>query len=315
MKCDLHRHLSGSVTCETVSRISGVDLETVHEMMTYKKDEPKIYESFFDKFKIFDKINWTFEKIDITINDIIWSLKKESIDYAEIKFSITKYLDILKCSPEKLITWMAYRFEYHASNFGIEIDLILCLKHDMDKQKQIEISSLIKNDKIAECLSGIDVVGNEKYFEAEFYVDIFKLWNEAGKACMLHIGEIYNPINVRKALKLLKIDRICHGIAVADDIEVAKYTRDNLISFDICPTSNILTGVAKLENHPVLQMLENGFILSVGTDDPVILNTNLDNEYKILQDITKLSDQEIDLIKNAAYSLSARSIIDRKIQK
>lgn len=280
--------------------------------MTYSDNEPKEYESFFNKFKIFDNIKWNKELIDYTIYDIVWGIAQESINYAEIKFSITKYLKTMDISAEDLVVWITLRFEYHASKFGIEIDLIIALKHEMDHQTQLKIANLIKDDKVAECLSGIDIVGNENYFDVDFYKPIFDMWDDAGKACMLHVGEIYNPKGVKDALDKLKVNRICHGIAAADDKELAKYTRDNLISFDICPTSNMLTGVANLNNHPVKRMLENGFIITVGTDDPVILGTNLDREYEILQNITGLNNDEIKLIKSASFSLSARKIVARK---
>lgn len=312
MKCDLHRHLSGSISCEITSKVSGIDLDTVRKIMTYSENEAREYESFFAKFDIFNKIDWNREKIDLTIQDAVWNLKAEGIQYAEIKFTIDKYLKFLDMSKEDLIVWIALRFEFHAAKWGVEVDLVLALKHESDKEYQMQIADLIKNDAVAECVSGIDVVGNENHFNADFYKPIYEMWHSAGKACMIHVGEIYNPDNVREAIDKLKLDRICHGIAVADDTELAKITRDRIISFDICPTSNILTGVARMDDHPVRKMLENGFIVTIGTDDPNILDTNLDREHSLLQEMTKITNDELRMIKELAYSLSARQIINRK---
>jgi adenosine deaminase len=312
MKTELHRHLGGSISCQTISKVSNVNLDEVIKYTTYAKNEPKNYEAFFNKFKILDSVVWDLDKIDLTIKDVIWGLKKESIEYAEIKFSINKYIKDLKCSKKDLIILITYKFEQYASQWGIDIDPILSLKHGMDPQEMIEISDLIKDDDISECVSGIDIVGNENYFNLELYKKIFKLWNEAGKTCMLHVGEIYNPENVKKSIYDLKVDRICHGIAVADDKELAKYTKDNLISFDICPTSNILTGVAPIDDHPVSRMIENGFIITIGTDDPVVFNTNLNNEYELLKKIANLNENDLDIIKNSAYYLSSKEITKRK---
>lgn len=314
MLCDLHRHFSGAISCETVSNILDVDIEIVKKRMTYSSHENVTYDSFFEKFNIFNEITWTKELIAYTIQDCIWGIKKEGIDYAEIKFTIDKYKNNILTNDKEIISWIAHNFEEFSSKYGINVDLILCLKHDLDKSRQLEIANLIKDDIIAECICGIDVVGNEKYFEVEFYKPIFEMWNNAKKACMIHVGEIYNPKNVYDAINNLKIDRICHGIAVCDDKELAKKTSDKLISFDICPTSNLFTGVAKIKDHPVSKMLNNGFLITIGTDDPVIFNTTIQKEYNLIKQICKLSDEDINLLKEIVFSFSADSIIRRKSQ-
>lgn len=280
--------------------------------MTYNENDLYTYESFFNKFKILDSIEWNMDLIDITIQDAIWNLKKEKIDKAEIKFSINKYLKYINISPNELILWFLNRFDYHASKWNINVDLVLSLKHQMDKQTQIDIANCINNDLIAEYISGIDVVGNENFFCADFYKPIFERWDTAGKACMVHVGEIDRPDNVSEAIKKLPIDRICHGIAAANDKEIAKISRDKQIVFDLCLTSNMFTGVAKKDDHPILKMLENGFLITIGTDDPIIFNTTLDKEYNLFKNITGLSEDYIDLIKSATPLLSANEISKRK---
>jgi len=280
--------------------------------MTYNESDEPNYDSFFNKFEILNSIVWTKENIRKTIEDVVWSLKKEKIDYCEIKFSINKYLPYLKMSKEEIILWFANCFDELCSKWGIQIDLILSLKHDMDKENQITTGYTINNDLIAECISGIDIVGNERFFDVEFYKPIFQRWHDAGKICMAHVGEINKPQNVIDAIDKLNIDRVCHGIAVADDKELAKKCRDNMVSFDICLTSNISTGVTNISDHPVTKMLENGFLITIGTDDPVILNTDYDKEFELLKTISKLNDQEIKLIQDSAYHFSAREITKRK---
>lgn len=280
--------------------------------MTYAAGEAFNYDTFFNKFKILDDIEWTLDNIENTIEDVIWRLKQESIEYSEIKFSVNKYLPYINMDLEKTILWFAECFDKLSSKWGIETDLILSLKHDMDKNQQIQIGNVINNDLIAECIAGIDIVGNEKYFDVQFYKSIFQRWHDAGKACMAHVGEINKPQNVIDAIQHLKLDRVCHGIAAANDKELAKVCRDNLIAFDVCLTSNVCTGVANVDDHPVVRMLENGFLITVGTDDPIILDTNYDKEFKIFQEICGLTNEEISAIQNSAYMFSAREISARK---
>jgi adenosine deaminase len=312
MKADLHRHLGGSIPYEAVAKFKNMPLDDVKKLMTYSDGDEFTYESFFEKFKVLDDVEWTLDNIDHTIRNVIWNLKKEQIDYAEIKFSVNKYLPYINMDVEKAILWLACKFAEHSETWGIEVDLILSLKHDMDKDIQKKIADSIFNDNIAEAVSGIDIVGNENFFDEVFYEPIFQNWHDAKRVCMAHVGEINKPENVYLALDRLRLDRVCHGIAVADDAELAKKTRDRLISFDLCLSSNIHTGVANAVDHPVKKMLDNGFLITIGTDDPVIFDTTLDNEFELLKNIAGLTDDEISMIGESAMNFSAKEIIGRK---
>lgn len=306
--------MGGSISCKTISEISGIPLKEVINRMTYANDTNHNYDSFFSKFTILDEIEWNLATIEHSIADIVWHLKKEGIDYAEIKFSINKYLPYIEMSDEDLILWMIYKFDEYSTKWGVTIGPVLSLKYEMDKNKQKKIADCIKNDLIAEYISGIDLVGNENHFDPNFYAPIFKNWHSAGCICMAHVGEINKPQNVIDAVYKLKVDRICHGIAAADLKDLAKYTRDNLIAFDICLTSNTMTGVAPLRGHPVSKMLDNGFLINIGTDDPVVLGTTLDQEYEKLALEARLSENDINSIMESSLTADRLKEIKHRSQ-
>lgn len=309
---DLHRHFSGSLTCELVSILSGIPLNDVKKAMTFRKGDKFDYASFFNKFNILDSIEWDYNKISLSIKDVVWGLKREGIGYTEIKFSINKYAKYLGDDYINIVRWFLKEFDNCCSDWGIEADLILSLKHDMDKSIQRKMADIIKDDVIAEYIAGVDIVGNENYFDVNFYKPIFDMWHSAGRICLAHVGEINKPQNVIDAIKILKVDRVCHGIAAAHLKDVAKIANDHNVAFDVSITSNICTGVATLKNHPVKKMIKNGFTVNIGTDDPVIFNTNIDNEYKLLQIITGISDFEVNKIKSNSAIYSAKELLKLK---
>ena len=312
---DIHRHFGGSISIETISKISGIPLNMVAKSMVFDPHEDSLsYKSFFKKFKVLDNIKWNYDNISLTIQDVVWGLKREEIQYAEIKFSINKYLKYINTSIEEFILWFIHEFEIHSSNVGITVDLVLSLKHDMDKDMQLKIGNVIKKDLIAECIAGIDIVGDENEFDVDFYKPIYENWHAAKRVCMAHVGEINKPQHVIDAINILKLDRVCHGIAVANDKELAKMTSDKLISFDVCITSNLCTGVAVYRNHPVKKMIKNGFIVNIGTDDPVIVDTNISAEYEYLRKEADLTKADVDKIKENAINFSAQEIIKRKMR-
>lgn len=310
---DLHRHLGGSISCSTVAKLMNINLLEASKLMTYSKNDCNDYKSFFKKFDILNKIEWTRNRIKKSIEDVIWQLKSENINYSEIKFSVNKYLPYFDMDIRSAILWVSNCFEEISSKWGIEIDLILSLKHDMKTDMQQRLGDMIDDEIIAECIAGIDIVGDESYFNVDFYIPIFEKWHKSGKVCMAHVGEIEKPDNVINAINKLNLDRVCHGIASADNKDLAKLCRDKLISFDICLTSNLKTGVVtNINDHPILRMIENGFLITIGTDDPVILDTNYDKEVELFKKICRLDDEEADMILESSISFSAREIIKRK---
>jgi aminodeoxyfutalosine deaminase len=52
------------------------------------------------------------------------------------------------------------------------------------------------------------------------------------------------------------------------------------IVLDVCPTSNVLTGViGSLEEHPLPRLLAAGIHCSISTDDPAFFKTDLTREH------------------------------------
>lgn len=313
MKCDLHRHLGGSISTETIAKISGLPHNYICEQMTYGDRERYDYISFLRKFDILNTIEWDYDYISLTIIDIIDNIVNEGIKYAEIKFSVGKYLRYISESIPDIIIWIANRFHQYAIKSGIEIALILALQYESDKGFQSEVANTINNDTVASLISGIDLVGNENYFNLEFYKPIFDTWHAAGKVCIAHVGELPGTAHhVEQAIRILGVDRICHGIAAVGRAGILKLASDTNVAFDIGISSNLCTGVARLKTHPIKQMIDEGFNITIGTDDPIILDTTLDGEYRLLRWITNCTDDEFAKIYNNSCIYSSKNILKYK---
>jgi adenosine deaminase len=181
------------------------------------------------------------------------------------------------------------------------------VKYESARDSQADILKLIDDHKVADVVDGIDLVGDEKFFNVDFYKPIFKQWKRAHKGLIAHVGESQTVENVIHAIKSLHVNRISHGIKIADDIEAIKIANDHGIAFDVALTSNIKTGVTpNLHDHPVKRMIENGCVVSLGTDDPAVLNTTLSNEYNIAYIDVGLSRDTIMQMKQNAINSALR---------
>jgi adenosine deaminase len=273
--------------------------EVTRQITFVNGDKPGFY-TFLGKFRIFEEIKWDVRAICDAIEQIIWNIARENIDYAELKFSVDKYLKPSGLSPQEIIRIFHDRSLFESAKWGCKIALVLSLKYESDRDHQRKVAKLIE-DKVSDCLVGIDLVGDEVCFDGAFYKPLLAEWSKAGKGIEAHVGESCGAENVRIAIEELGATRIAHGVRATDYPDIMALAKERDVCFDIALTSNIQTGVVKsLIDHPVCRLLQEGCAITIGTDDPIILQTSLDQEYLLLRQICNLDDEAImDIMYNS----------------
>ncbi|MFD2395012.1 adenosine deaminase [Dietzia aerolata] len=99
-----------------------------------------------------------------------------------------------------------------------------------------------------------------------------------------HAGELAGPEEVRAALDL-GVDRIQHGVQAARDPAVLELLAERGTCLDVCPTSNVVLGVApSLEEHPLPALLDAGVRCSLGADDPLLFGADVVDEYVLAEE-------------------------------
>ena len=58
--------------------------------------------------------------------------------------------------------------------------------------------------------------------------------------------------------------------------------REHDIPLEVCPTSNIVTGVVKrIEEHPIRRLYDAGVPIVLNSDDPAMFRCSLVDEYRL----------------------------------
>jgi len=128
---------------------------------------------------------------------------------------------------------------------------------------------------------GIGLGGQEQGHPPEPYAEAFALAREGGLASVPHAGEAAGPESVRGALEALGADRIRHGIRAVEDPGLVRELAGRGTVLDVCPLSNLRTGVvASLAEHPLPQLVAAGVLCSISTDDPAMFDTDLTRDYE-----------------------------------
>ena len=114
------------------------------------------------------------------------------------------------------------------------------------------------------------------------FAEAFRRAGAAGLRRTVHAGESSGPEGVRDAIELLGADRIDHGVRAIEDPELVGLLVDRQMPLGVCPTSNLKLGVyGSIEDHPIDRLRRAGVVVSINTDDPVLLGASLVGEYAL----------------------------------
>ena len=149
----------------------------------------------------------------------------------------------------------------------------------------------------------IDVCGYEDAKPSEDFLPLYRKAEEYHLIKRRHIGESGSAEDVRRAVEVLGLDEVHHGIHAAESDEVMRYLADNRIQLNICPTSNVMLGYApNYKDHPVRILYENGVKVTVNTDDLLIFNSSIENEYLLLYRSGALTAEQLDDIRKTGLA-------------
>lgn len=133
----------------------------------------------------------------------------------------------------------------------------------------------------------------------------FTIAREAGLHSLPHAGETTGPATVWSALHDLGAERIGHGISAVTDPRLLDHLAERSITLEVCPTSNLRTGVVPdLAAHPLPRLLHAGVPVALSSDDPGMFNTDLLREYRLAADVFGLLPAELAHLARTAIEAS-----------
>jgi hypothetical protein len=105
-------------------------------------------------------------------------------------------------------------------------------------------------------------------------------------------------IGVWRAVEVLELDEVQHGIAAAESATVMRFLADRQIRLNICPTSNLLLGrVARLQDHPIRKLFDAGVKVTVNSDDAIVSGVGVSEDFLRLYQAGVFTAAELDLIR------------------
>lgn len=135
---------------------------------------------------------------------------------------------------------------------------------------------------------GLDVAGPELGWPASRLRAGIEQVRAAGGRVTIHAGEADGVASVADALRC-GAERIGHGARLVEDIDgvalgpVATRVRDGGVVLEVCPSSNLQTGIARtVAEHPFGTLHRLGFRLAVSCDNRLMSRTTTGRELTLL---------------------------------
>jgi len=127
----------------------------------------------------------------------------------------------------------------------------------------------------------VGIAGLESATSRASFRPAFDLAASAGLHRVAHAGEAAGPRSVWDAVDVLGAERIGHGIRCLDDPALVAHLCDAAIPLEVCPTSNVRTGLVRsFRRHPLPLLMAAGLHVTLNTDDPGMLGLDLNGEYR-----------------------------------
>lgn len=108
-----------------------------------------------------------------------------------------------------------------------------------------------------------------------------------------HAGEFFDAAPVAQAVDL-GVERIGHGIQIADDETALERVVARHVTLEVCPISNYRTGALAPERpHPLRQLLKAGVRVTINSDDQGVQSSSWRDDYDFATNEIGLTEEEI----------------------
>lgn len=221
------------------------------------------------------------EHLEWVVWDLIRQLEEENVRYAEIRFAPLLHTRE-GLAPDEVVEIVAGALLQGAAGSNLEARLILCTLRHFSEAQSMDTARLAERF-FGEAVAGFDIAGDEAGFPLASHIAAFRYARERGIPCTAHAGEARGPDSIREVLEHLRPARLGHGIRSVEDPSLVQYLKQQQIHLEICPTSNIQTGIFDdIGRHPIGRLYQQGLALNINTDGRTLSNVTLAREYQNL---------------------------------
>lgn len=191
-------------------------------------------------------------------------------------------------------------------HMNISGGLIMCFLRNLGAKaamETLEMALPYKNEII-----GVGLDSSEVGFPPSLFLDVFRKAQAEGFLTVAHAGEEGPASYVREAIEILNVSRIDHGNSAINDPELIRLLTHKKIPLTMCPLSNQKLQVQPdLQQHPLREMMKQGIIVTVNSDDPAYFGGYINENILAIANALNLTNDEIKLLALNSFEASFMS--------
>lgn len=300
-KAELHLHIDGSLQAHRLLSLAAknnieLPYSTVAEVEAAYEFED--LQSFLDLYYLGASVLIEEDDFYHLMMDYLLKCKEQNIVHCEIMVEPQTYAPN-GVSFATMMDGFNRAIREAESNWGQSVLLILSfLRHlsEVEALATLKEAEPYRSDFIAIGLASAELGNPPEKFE-----NLYAAARQQGYLATAHAGEEGPPDYIWDSLQRLQVQRIDHGVRCVEDAELVTHLIDKKTALTVCPLSNIkLCVFDQMQQHNILDMLEQGLAVTVNSDDPAYFGGYLnENFYALHQDLDMTQSQAIQLIENS----------------
>lgn len=297
-KAELHLHLEGSVTPQTL-----VELRHDHGKQSTIAEAESLYQykdflGFLMAFKTLTEDLQSPKDYELITYRLMQQLNAENVLHAEVYVSVGVCL-WRKLDFDAIFEGLERGRIRGEEEFGVSLLWIFDTVRQFGPgtaQEVFELAAKYRDRNVV----GIGIGGDEQKAPPELFRDAYAYAASQGLRLAAHAGESAGPESIWGALNL-GAERIGHGLTAHQDPELIEELAQRQIPIEICLTSNLRTGCCgSVSDHPVRKYFDQGLMLTLNSDDPAMFGTSLTREYELAQNEFGFTDEHLrELARNS----------------
>src|SRR5438046_7355965 len=229
-------------------------------------------------------------------------LARDGVVYAEVRYAPV-FSTQGGMNLEQFLTAVVRGFARAESHYPITLRQVICAMRDRtDSLEMAELAVAHREQGVV----GFDIAGEEAGHPPKAHLDAFQLCRRENFSITIHAGEAFGPPSIWQALQYCGAHRIGHGVRLVEDMAItegkvvklgplAAYIRDKRIPLELCPSSHVDTGaVPTMAEHAIRHFIAQRFRVTVNTDNRLMSNVTLSDEFQRLSRIAALSLADVE---------------------
>ena len=294
---DLHVHLDGSLSLESVRHLCGMqnieagDDAELSAKLSVSSDCKNLNE-YLEKFEFPLQLLQTREAVKYSVCQLVKEQEEQGVIYSEIRFAPQLHTrkglpqqEIVEAACEGLDESRKYWKSYSCHNL-----ILCCMRSDDNKDANMETVRLAA--LYAERGRGVvaaDLAGAEGLYATDTFADVFRDAVQRGVPFTIHAGEAAGAESVECALNFQAV-RIGHGVRSTENPLIMQELADRETALELCPNTKIYETI---ENYPIQQLMNKGIKVTVNTDNMMVSNTTEARELALVADTFNMEKKDV----------------------